>query len=321
VVEASRTGEGFMTLEDLEFYRPGIAEPLKGEFAGYEALTIPPPSSGGAALIEALNLFDLTGVTSLSHGSPESIHLMSQCLQQAYADAGALVGDPSFVSTDWSRMLTGDYAELASEGIAPDSRPGPRIPLQAPAEDDTGNTSHLVVVDSRGNVVSLTQSINYFFGAGVMAGQTGLLLNNQMADFSLPPDTVNLIEGRKRPRSNMTPVIMLKDGRPVLVVGTPGGTRIVAATAQIITDVVCYRLDISTAIDYPRFFPVRDNLVLEDRYPLETLKTLKKTGYKIYLAGPYHTYFGGAHGIVLPPLTDRLSGAADKRRGGAARGY
>ena len=153
-----------------------------------------------------------------------------------------------------------------------------------------------------------------------MAEGFGLILNNQMADFNLPPDSVNLIAPRKRPRSNMTPVIILKDGRPIVVLGTPGGSRIASTMAQIVAGLTVNGRDISAAIDYPRFFPSGEHLVVESRFTKPVLKHLKKNGYTLHLAGPYHNYFGGAHGITIDS-DGRLSGAADKRRGGAARGY
>lgn len=322
IVDVVQASGGYLTLDDLTYYRTETVAPLQGEFAGYDLLTIPPPSSGGTALIEALNLFSITHPDKYDLGSPEAIHVMSQCLQQAYTDAADMIGDPKFVHTDWRQLLSLDHARRAAYGITADAVPGPRQPVGNITLSDQGNTSHLVVVDQWGNCVSLTQSINYFFGAGVVAGNTGLLLNNQMADFSLPPDSLNTIEGRKRPRSNMTPVIMLKDGQPFLVVGTPGGDRIVAAVAQIVANIISYDLDISSAIDYPRFFvPAPGKMWLENRMSLETLKKLKKIGYKIGPAPPYHVYFGGAHGIITNTSDGKLYGAADKRRGGAARGY
>ncbi|MCF7811140.1 gamma-glutamyltransferase [bacterium] len=329
VVNAVNAGGGVMTLEDLEFYSAEITDPVKGSYSGYDILSIPPPSRGGVALIEALNLFEYTNATQFGLGDPRSIHLTSQCLQQAYTDARFMVSDPAVMKTNWRQMLTKEHTENAADGISIDAIPRVRFPVQKADKKDHGNTTHLVVVDKDGNIVSLTQSINYFFGAGVMAGNTGLLLNNQMADFTLPPteesplpvDTLNYLTGRKRPRSNMTPLIMLKDGQPVLVVGTPGGSRIVAAMVQIVVNMVDYDLDISAAIDYPRYFPVMEHLVLENRIDIKTLKALKKIGYELHPTGPYSTYFGGAHGITLPPLCDKISGAADKRRGGAARGY
>ncbi|NQU05287.1 MAG: gamma-glutamyltransferase, partial [Calditrichaeota bacterium] len=329
VVDAVNEGGGVMTLDDLEFYSVEITDPVKGSYSGYDILSIPPPSRGGLALIEALNLFEYTNATQFGLGDPRSIHLTSQCTQQAYTDTRFVVSDPSVFKTNWQQILTKQHTEKTAEGISLDAEPGVRFPVQKPDKEDHGNTTHLVVVDKDGNVVSLTQSINYFFGAGVMAGNTGLLLNNQMADFSLPPtkppsipmDTLNYLKGRKRPRSNMTPLIMLKDGKPVLIVGTPGGSRIAAAMAQIVVNIVDYDLDISAAIDYPRYFPYMNILQLENRTDIKKLKALKKIGYELQLTRPYSTHFGGAHGITLPPLSDKLAGAADKRRGGAARGY
>jgi len=330
IVEAVTAGGGKMTIDDLEFCRIEVTDPIRGEYRGYEILTVPPPSRGGAALIEALNLFEITGATDGGLGDPVSIHLMSQCFQQAYTDARFLISDPAVIRTDWQRMLTVEHARLAAEGISAEAEVSIRSPVTGDLKDH-GNTTHLVIVDSWGNAVSLTQSINHFFGAGVMAGRTGLFLNDLMADFSLPQaeadptmvrDTLNFIMGNKRPRSNMTPLIMLKDNSVVLVVGTPGGSRIIAAVAQIVVNVVDFNLDISAAIDYPRFFPVFEQIVIENRCDIKMLKFLKKAGYQVLLAPPYHVYFGGAHGITLPPLSRKVfCGAADKRRGGAARGY
>jgi len=331
IVEASKSNGGFMTTQDLEFYRVETVEPVtvsfEGALSGYEAITVPPPSRGGIGLLEALNLFDITGVFTQPAHSVEAIHLMSQCLQQAYADARSTVGDPKFTQKNWLELSTVEFAIEAVTGISLDTKAGPRQPTRSPDTNEPGNTTHLVVVDQHGNAVSLTQTINHFFGAGVIAPGTGLLLNNQMEDFSLPapdslnlPPSPNLLEGGKRPRSNMAPFMMLKNDKPILVVGTPGGSRIIAAMAQIVTNVIVYDMDISAAIDYPRFFAIQEHLVLENRFDKKTLKKLKKKGYELHLAGPYHVYFGGAHGIVINS-SGLLMGAADKRRGGAARGY
>lgn len=319
VVAAVRADSGSMTLEDLEFYRAQVTPPIQGMFGRYNILTVPPPSAGGATLIEALNIIQATKATAAGIGSPQTIHLLAQCLQQAYADAEARIGDPDFIRSDWRAMLTQGFAAQAAAGISPTAKAGPRKAI-TPSVSEPGNTTHLVVVDFWGNAVSLTQSINYFFGAGVMAGNTGILLNNQMADFSAPPDTLNLALPRHRPRSNMTPLIVLRDDIPYIVVGTPGGARIASTVAQIGVDILTGKMDISAAIDYPRFFPIGDQLVIETRFPKPTLVALHKLGYKIIQAGPYHYYFGGAHGIVVSPENGHLLGAADRRRGGAARG-
>jgi len=326
VVQASTSAGGFMALSDLEFYRAEKSDPVmtdfEGSLAGYTALTVPPPSSGGSALIEALNLFDLTDATDHPALSADAIHMMAQCLQQAYADAKATVEDPLAANHDWQELSTSAFARMAAEGISLDAKAGKRTAARGPSLNDHGNTSHLVVVDKAGNAVSLTQSINWFFGSGKIAPGTGILMNNQMADFSLPPDSINILAGGMRPRSNMAPLILLKDGNPVLIVGTPGGVRIVAAMAQIVANVISYDMDISAAIDYPRFFANGEHLVLENRFSKDVLKKLKKKKYILHLAStPYHVYFGGAHGITIDQKIGMIYGAADKRRGGAARGY
>ncbi len=326
VVEASTSNGGYMALSDLEFFRAEKSDPVQTDFegslSGYTALTVPPPSSGGSALIEALNLFDLTDATDYEVLSADAIHLMAQCLQQAYADAKLTVEDPLAAKHDWEELSTSAFARMAAEGISLEARAGPRSAARGPNLNDHGNTSHLVVVDKAGNAVSLTQSINWFFGAGVIAPGTGLLMNNQMADFSLPPDSINILAGGIRPRSNMAPLILLKDGKPVLIVGTPGGGRIVAAMAQIVANVVSFDLDISTAIDYPRFFANGQHLVMENRFGKDVIKKLKKHKYILHIASsPYHVFFGGAHGITIDQAGGKIYGAADKRRGGVARGY
>ncbi len=323
VVAASQQDGGFLTLSDLEFYRVETIDPVKttfeGSLSGYTALTIPPPSAGGVTLLEILHLYDLTGVAGYPAMSPEAVHLMSQCQQQAYADADMRTGDPKVIGDGWLKMPTREFAETAMTGISVKAKPTGRTAVQS---DDHGNTTHLVVVDQWGNVVCLTQSINWFFGSGRMAPGTGFILNNQMADFGARDDSLNCLDSGRQPRSHMSPLILLTDSKPMLVVGTPGGSRIPAALAQIVANVVMYHLDISTAIDRPRFFSGSNVIVLENRYPMETVKQLKKKGYRINLnAGPYHVYFGGAHGIYIDPETGMMSGAADKRRGGVARGY
>jgi len=324
VVEAAYRGGGSLSLEDLEFYRCDVVEPLSGKYKDYEVLTVPPPSGGGAALLETLQLYERVSAHYNPASRPAATHIMAQCLQQAYADADAFIADPDVTKFDPAGYFSGDRLAKAAQGINLKAKPAGRTPVSPPpvlGSRQSGNTTHLVVVDRWGNAVSLTQSINYFFGAGILAGSTGLLLNNQMADFSTPLDSVNLLGPRRRPRSNMTPLIVLKDGKPMLVIGTPGGGRIVAATAQLAVNILDFGMDISAAVDAPRFFPMREHLVLENRQAKKEMKALANFGYTLHFAPPFHHYFGGAHGIWLDPQTVRLLGAADRRRGGAAKGY
>lgn len=320
IVAAVQEDSAAMKLADLEFYRVSVEEPVRIQYKGVEIYSAPPPSAGGATLGEALALIELTGAASAGVSTATGVHLMAQCIGQAYADAEARIGDPEFIRSDWSAMLTSPFAREAGVGIAASAKAAAR-PAVTPKTTDHGNTTHLVVADRFGNIVSITQSINYFFGAGVMAGSSGVLLNNQAADFSPPPDTMNLIGSRKRPRSNMTPIIAVRQGKPFLALGTPGGARITSTMAQIVVNAIDGGMDISAAIDYPRFFPAGEHLVLENRRSPELIKALAKAGYQLHFAGPYHYYFGGAHGIMISPETGKMLGAADKRRGGAARGF
>ncbi len=160
IVNAVTSGGGTMSLDDLEFYKVEVTEPVRGEYKDYDLLSIPPPSRGGVALIEILNLFDATSATEYGLGDPQSIHLMSQCIQQAYTDARFRVSDQKFIKTDWRKMLKWKHAKIAAEGISLETKPGMRFPAGEPDSEDHGNTSHLVVVDREGNAVSLTQSSN-----------------------------------------------------------------------------------------------------------------------------------------------------------------
>ncbi|MBM3329229.1 MAG: gamma-glutamyltransferase [Calditrichaeota bacterium] len=318
VVSAVQQKGGFLTAEDLEYYRCDVVDPLIGKFRDVELLTAPPPASGGAALLEGLALIEATDATRDGFDAPWTTHQMAQALQQTNADA-AFWGDDFPGTMTGAKLLDPERIRKATAGIEPKSTPGARTAI--PIDLSTpGNTTHLVVVDRHGNVVSLTQSINYFFGAGVMAGETGLLLNNQMADFSAPPDSNNLVAPRRRPRSNMAPLIALRNGRPILALGTPGGARIVPTMMQLTVNLFDFEMGISQAIDAPRFNAVHHQIVLENRRDPRRLTALKRLGYQVQTAPPFHLYFGGAHGIWIDPVSGMLFGAADRRRGGAARG-
>ncbi len=322
VVEAARNSGSSMTLYDLEFYRCEVVEPLRGRYRDFEILTAPPPSAGGAALLETLMLFERVNNSGLT--PYENTHLLAQCIQQGLVDAEAFIEDSEINRFNPDIFFSEERINSAFKTISLKSKPCARPPIGLSTDLNMrkdGNTTHLVVYDRWGNAVSLTQSINYFFGAGVMAGSTGILLNNQMADFSVPPDSVNTVAPRKMPRSNMTPLIVIKDNQPVLIIGTPGGGRIVSTTSQLITNMIDLKMDISTAIDAPRFYPTRQHLVIENRQTKKNLNYLKRYGYEIHLAPPFHHYFGGAHGIWVDYNSKKLIGAADRRRGGAARGY
>jgi gamma-glutamyltranspeptidase / glutathione hydrolase len=178
-----------------------------------------------------------------------------------------------------------------------------------------------VVVDSAGNMVSLTQSINYFFGAGFMVPELGLLLNNHMADFNSDTTSGRGIAPYHRAPSNMAATIVRKDGKPVLVIGSPGGARIAPTLAQVLIDILDFGMPLNDAMDAPRFYPAGRTLVVENRLPEATLKALAQRGWKVYLNGAANAYFGGVHAIAIDGVTGTLTGAADPRRDGAPAGY
>lgn len=320
IVDAVRADSGSMTLMDLESFRATVTLPIEGEYRGCRILTLPPPSGGGAALVEILNILKQGNYTSDQLGSSNSLHLLAQVFKQGYADSRYMIGDPEFYQTDWRRMLTPEFAVIAGKGINETNKAGGRRPALLPPAPNQGNTTHLVVVDKDRNAVSLTQSINYFFGAGVYAANAGLLLNNQMADFGGPMDSLNTVAGWHRPRSNMTPVILIKDKALYMTLGTPGGSRITSTIAEILINNLDKGMDISAAIDYPRFFSSGPNIFIESRTTMETLKSLMVMGYGLDVRSPYDSFFGGAHGITVTP-SGKLQGAADKRRHGEPRGY
>jgi gamma-glutamyltranspeptidase/glutathione hydrolase len=195
------------------------------------------------------------------------------------------------------------------------------MPWDAHRAYKAGNTTHLVVVDSAGNLVSLTQSINDFYGAGVMAQNSGVMLNNHMGDFSGDSTRRNSVKPFHRPPSNMAATIVRKDGKPVLVIGSPGGPRIAPTVAQVLIAVLDGRLRLDGAIKAPRFFPLNSTLMMETRMPQSTIDGLEKLGWTIRLNESLNNYFGGVHAVQIDPVTRRLFGAADPRRDGAPVGY
>lgn len=318
VVASIKRRGGSLSEADLRQYRVLVTEPLTIHWRGYQVFTVPPPSMGGLALLEALQLADLVQVSRFPYNDPRFIHLLSQCIAQGMTDAGALVQDPAYMKGSPLHLLHQERLSHLARTISLEGKAKGRAPMLLEHYPNPGNTTHLVIADRWGNVVSITQSINYFFGAGVMAGSTGIILNNQMADFDAPPDTINLVQPRKMPRSFMAPVIVAQNGRPLLVLGTPGGSRIPSTLTQILTYRLMVGMDLVSSVDANRFYPSGTNLILENRIPLESLKKLRRLGYTLHLAPPFHLYFGGAHALEWGDHS--LMGAADRRRKGTARG-
>jgi gamma-glutamyltranspeptidase / glutathione hydrolase len=321
LVNAVRARGGVLTKEDLASYRVQVRAPLRGWYRGYEIITLPPPSIGGTALLEILKFAEQFQVHTLPYLSAEYVHRLAQASRQALKDVTTWISDPEYDAQPVQQLLSDSWISAASETMKRGGVPERIQPWDASRVSKPGNTTHLVVVDSAGNLVSLTQSINDFFGAGVMAPHAGIMLNNHMGDFSGDSTRKNSVTPFHRPVSNMAATIVRKDGKPILVIGSPGGPRIAPTVAQVLIAVLDGRLRLDEAIKAPRFFPANSTLMVENRLPQSTLDGLEKLGWTIQLNGSISNYFGGVHAVQIDPVTHRLFGAADPRRDGAPVGY
>lgn len=325
IVDAvNRTG-GAMTMQDLADYTAELREPVKGTYRGYEIVSMPPPSSGGTHLIQILNIMENFDVKALGHNTPEYLHVLAETFKMVFADRAAYMADSDFVPVPVKGLSSKDYAKTQADQIKMDSvmtqlKPG------APQSYEHESTTHLTVVDEEGNIVALTQTINYFFGSGVMASGTGLLLNNEMDDFSTDPNSVSAPEPGKRPLSSMSPTIVLRDGQPFMALGTPGATRIFPSLAQIIMNVVDFGMGMDEAIEATRIFCSSSAgkpgaLVVESRLPEKVRGALAAMGHKIDVRADYDAYFGACQAILFNAETGDIIGGADSRRLGEAIGF
>lgn len=327
IVEAVRQKGGVMRREDLARYSPEEVPPLKGTYKDYNLYTIQPPGSGGLHIIQLLNIISQWPVGEWGFNSTEYIHHLSEAFRFVFADRSRYLGDPDFVTIPVGQLLSKDYAGRIARLIDPrhtqNSYPFYVVDRN---QDEKENTSHLCIMDSRGNIVSLTQSINDFFGTGIVPEGTGFLLNNEMADFSPRPGLANSPGPNKRPVSSMGPLILFKGETPFLVLGSPGGTRIFTSLTQIIVNIVEFGMSMDEAIEAPRFFSYSSqgkakNLFVESRIPEHILRSLEKIGHIIDIRKAYDRYFGGAQGIMVDRERNILLGGADSRRDGTGAGY
>jgi gamma-glutamyltranspeptidase/glutathione hydrolase len=294
VEKGGRDGGGIITAADFAAYRIAEAEPLRCTYRGRLILSVPPPSSGGTALCETLNILEADDLHGLGFHAAEAVHLMTEAFRFAFFDRATYLGDPDFVSMPLKRLLSKDYAarlrgQIADRATASASL-GPAVP--PPAEKP--ETTHYSVLDRLGNAVSVTTTINGAFGAGVVAPGTGFLLNDEMDDFMVKPAVANqfgLLQGEgnaiapgKRPLSSMAPTIVLKDGAVEMVAGSPGGPRIITATLEAIVNVIDYGMNAQEAVDAPRLHHQWEPDVLyAERFALspDTRARLERMGYRI----------------------------------------
>jgi gamma-glutamyltranspeptidase/glutathione hydrolase len=285
---------GIMTPDDLKSYQAVIREPVRGSYRGYDIVSMPQPSSGGVVLLESLNILEGFQLADLKQGSPASLHLLIEAMKRAYADRARYLGDPAFVKAPIRTLIAKDYAATLRAGIDLDrATPSTELAAAVAPLHEGSNTTHFSVVDSRGNAVSNTYTLNYSYGLGLVADGTGVLLNNELDDFTAAPGAsnayglvgyeANLPGPGKRPLSSMSPTIVLKDGRPVLVTGTPGGSRIISSVLQVIVNVLDYKMDVAAAVAAPRLHHqwLPDEVRVERGFSEDTLAGLKSRGHSI----------------------------------------
>jgi gamma-glutamyltranspeptidase / glutathione hydrolase len=320
IVETMQSENGLITLSDLAKYQPKYSSPVVGNYRGYQIISTAPSSGGGTHLIELLNIMENYDLKSMGHNSAEYVHVLSEAMKIILKDKDQFMGDPAFSEVPVQQLTDKEYARGLKNLISLDKARfdyKPNLSLS----NESGSTTHLSVVDKDRNIIALTQSINLWFSSGIVANGTGILLNNHMADFADKPDQINSVEPFKRPVSSIAPTIVLKDGNPVLTIGTPGGSRIIGALAQIIINIIDFDMEIDEAIQAARIHSQGKYLYLEGRISKETGDKLADIGHNVKYKENFDAYFGGAQGILINHDSGNLIGGADMRRDGVAVGY
>ena len=323
LAKAIRDAGGIMTADDLKAYQPIIRTPVHGTYRGYDIVSMPLPSSGGIVLLETLNILEGFRLSDLEQGSAASLHLLIEAMKRGYADRARYLGDPAFIKAPTNILLAKDYAAKLRAEIDPEhATPADKVSSALPPHEGS-NTTHYSVVDSEGNAVSNTYTMNFSYGLGLVADGTGVLLNNELDDFTAAPGAsnafglvgydANLPGPGKRPLSSMSPTIVLKDGKVLLVTGSPGGSRIISTVLQVIVNVLDYHMDVAAAVAAPRLHHqwMPDEVKVEPGFPDEVLAGLRARGHSLVESMGYSS----ANSILVTP--NGLLGAADPRTRGA----
>ena len=332
IAAASRAGNGILTTDDFAAYTVTEGAPLQCSYRGYEFLSSAPPSSGGVTLCEILDVLSGYNLRAMGWHSAAMVHVLTEAMRHAYLDRNTVLSDPAFGTNPLDRLLSADYAAAIRGAIPADKAGVSQVlsPKTAPHEERP-ETTHYSIVDQAGNAVSVTYTINGNFGAVVMAPGTGVVLNDEMDDFTTRPNTPNLfglVQGAanaiapgKRPLSSMAPTIVTKDGHVVLVLGSPGGSRIITITLETALNIIDFDMQPQQAVDAPRIHhQYLPDVIAAEPFALspDTAKLLAGMGYKIQEEKPW----GAAEIIAVDPATGVLYGATDQRRpAGSAAGY
>jgi gamma-glutamyltranspeptidase/glutathione hydrolase len=330
IVAEMQAGDGLITLEDLAAYRAVEREPVRGRFHDFEVVSTPPPSSGGVHIIQMLNILEGLPLAEAGHNSAAYLHYLAESMKLAYADRSQYLGDSDFVPVPVAELTSKAYAARQRAGIKPDRavpstaiRPGAQLP------SESHDTTHFTVADAAGNVVSNTYTLNFSFGSHIAVPGTGMLLNNEMADFAAAPGVANAyglvegeanrIEGGKRPLSSMSPTLVLRDGRAWLATGSPGGSVIITTVLQTLLNAMVFDMNIAAAAAGARVHHqwLPDILRVEQGVSPDTIRLLRNMGHKVETGD---RTLGRTQSILLE--NGYLYGATDTRRlGGHVAGY
>jgi gamma-glutamyltranspeptidase / glutathione hydrolase len=324
IVAAVRRAGGHLSLDDFRGYEAVVRAPVQGDYRGYQIVSMPPPSSGGVHIVQILNILEGYPIGFLGAGGAETIHLMAEAMKLAYADRSEYLGDPDFVEVPVAALTSKAYAEHLRASIsrnrarlAESIKPGDLAPYES------SETTHFSIVDAAGNAVANTYTINFSYGTGLVAEGTGILLNNELDDFSAKPGVpnaygliggdANAVQPSKRPLSSMSPTIVLQDGKPFLVTGSPGGSRIITTTLQIIMNVIDHGMNIAEATHAPRIHHqwLPDELRIEEGLSPDTIALLEQKGHAVALGDA----MGSTQSILV--TGDGLFGSSDPRTPGA----
>jgi len=332
IVEEMKNGGGLITNEDLANYEAIIREPLVGNYRDYEIISVPPPSSGGICLIEILNTLEHFDLSSLGYHSSRSIHIIAEAMKRVYADRAEYLGDADFITIPTEVLTSKKYSDELANGIDTlHAKPSNSISSKIRHINEPQNTTHYSVIDSSGNCVAVTYTLNDLFGSQVVVDSAGFFLNNEMDDFSSKPGSpnsyglvgsyANSIEGGKRPLSSMSPTIILHNNKPVLILGARGGSRIITAVLQVIINMIDYKMDIDDAVNFPRFHHqwLPDELIYERFcFPEDVVQNLIAKGHNVK---EVKSKIGALEVIYIDQSNGYIYGVPDSREGGTAIGF
>lgn len=313
--------DGLMTAEDLAAYQPTLREPVHGNYRGYDVYAMSPPSSGGAHIVQMLNILEGYDIGAMGFNSARTIHVMSEAMKRAYADRAEYLGDTDFVDVPLDGITSKEYADELREQIDQGrATPSEAIAAGDPLPYESNETTHFSIADDNGLAVSNTYTINFSYGSGIVVDGAGFLLNNEMDDFSAKPGTpnaygliggeANKVEPNKRMLSSMTPTIVKKDGKNFLITGSPGGSRIITTTLQVVMNVIDHDMNVQSAVSVPRIHHqwLPDEIRIEEGISPDTIGLLEAMGHTV----SQQDAMGAAQSVLIED--GHFFGGADPRR-------